>query len=157
MIMLMICLEEETAIAVEGEGLQSEERIDRNGEEAVFSSPRKDTASRQRCASLVVVLSLTHRTTHPTSADGAKLYWIKGPKVFGVYCWRQLKIGAEKETLGFLHRRNSVLSSTPFLSGEHVFDVMFPQQSSCEARILIIAATLFIDLLWFETSQLFKG
>jgi len=84
-----------------------------------------------------------------------KLYWIKGPKIPGIYCWRQLKIGCEKKTLGFLKRRSPSAFSVEY--NEDIFDIFFPPESSADARVLLLAATLFIDLLWFETSQLWKG
>lgn len=95
--------------------------------------------------------------------SGAVLYRIRAPKIPG---WNELSIvDANKIKVGYIMKRNPdmVRAALPGASAEqdmlaargvipvgNTYEVIFPITADLTARILLIAAALAIDFIWFE-------
>jgi len=78
--------------------------------------------------------------------DGNTIYTIKGPKIPGHHT---LKIRKGKEIVGYIKKRWGGFIREAFTDADD-FDIKFPVNSSVTERCLLLAATLFFDMLYYE-------
>jgi len=91
--------------------------------------------------------SLLHPKIQIVDENGQEIFWIKGPKTVG---WHKLKIGKmDQKEVGLIKRK---CSQNRLTSGD-TFDIQFPLTANMKARSLIVAAILFLNMLWFENTS----
>lgn len=80
-----------------------------------------------------------------------ELLWLKGPKYSG---WNKLGVFRAKDKVGFVTKKWNHHTHKNEADEEHSdidsFDVFFPSDADLNTRALLMAAVLFLDLIWFD-------
>jgi len=82
-----------------------------------------------------------------------EILWIKGPKIAG---WHKIKICKGKDIGVGVIKKNLRTNKNELFTDADSYEITFPQDTDGKTRSLLIVAAMFVDMLWFESTQFFK-